>query len=124
MLSNLSIPNAMAASVDFTKLFSTPNTAEFLAEGSTETVRTELRIKHQPAGKGVIPGTENKRHLTQVVLKKYNSTLGKMQQLGVNLTFVGCIDGTVFDDADLADVLAFAYNAMQNNRTAITAGEL
>lgn len=124
MLSNLTLKNAAAANVTYTKLATKGDTSSFEAAGGSEVNGTTLLIKQGTGGKGVIPGTTIKRTLASFRLRKYNSTLGKLLPFTINVTFTGVVDGTDITAALVADEIAAVRELLLTYQTQLLAGEL
>jgi len=124
MLSNLTLKNAAAGNVTYTKLSTKGDTSSFEAAGGSEVTGTSLIIKQGLGGKGIVTGTTVKRTLASFRMRKYNATIGKSLPFTLNLTLTGVVDGTDITAAVVADGIAAARELLLTYQSNLLAGEL
>lgn len=124
MYTNLSLADASAVDRDFTKLFGDGQQSCYLVDGSTDSNREELRLKHRSGGKSVVPGLQNKSHLVSSVIQVLNPDTGKVHQVVINTTISGLVDGTLIAPSRVADAVAAQKDFLADNLSTFLNGEL
>lgn len=86
--------------------------SDWVEDDATASNERTLAIRHSKAGPSVTPGAPPKqRHLLQFQLRKYNSLIAKVEQFGINLTFIDDASSSI-TAAEKYHVLAFAKNIL------------
>lgn len=123
-LGNLTLKNAAAANQTFNKISTIGDQAVFTLSTSTELDGTDVVIRQGKAGKGVVPGTTQKRTYCSCRKRTYNATLAKVVPYTINVTLQGVVDGTYITAAIVADMVAEVRELLLTYQSNLLAGEL